>query len=101
MSGVLAITPSTMPAATPSADRTIADRFRLASGLQPVAPPAAVWVYDPSAPFATRSGLLAAPNVDLIMQSREQFFGNYGLAFNCPLMHLYSRTARSLVDLLA
>ena len=88
------------PGPAPSADRAVLGRFRAASGLVRVEQVETTLVYDPSAPFAASNGLVAAPNVDLSQEAKGPFSG-YGLAFNSPIMHLYTQTEKSIVNLLA
>jgi hypothetical protein len=110
LSGMPAVVPRVEPAArggdsapAPSrrGDNPVAARFRPSAGLVRVEEVASRWTYDPSSPFAARNGLVAAPNADVTEQNTAGPFTGYGLAFNSPIMHLYTRTASSLVNILA
>jgi hypothetical protein len=83
-----------------SANREILDRFQPASGLQRVEQTSSTWRYDFGSIFTTHYGLVVAPNVDLA-GGASGAFTSYGLAFNSPIMHLYTQTTKALVDILA
>jgi flagellar basal body rod protein FlgC len=56
--------------------------------------------FNPLAASGDRNGMVMAPNADLLQEQAAPFAG-YNLAFNAPIMHMYSRTTKSIVNLLA
>lgn len=97
MSSVASIALSAMtvaprrPDAVAPAGRAVADRFRVGAGRPLV---------EQAAAGALADGMLMKPNASLTQDAPQPFSG-YGLAFNSPIMHVYSRTTNSLVNILA
>ncbi|MDA9431260.1 flagellar basal body rod protein FlgC [Bradyrhizobium sp. CCBAU 51627] len=54
---------------------------------------------DPSAPFANRDGLVAAPNVDLADQFVQLAAAKYNFIANAKVIQAYSETEKSLLDI--
>jgi flagellar basal-body rod protein FlgC len=63
--------------------------------------PSFVTQYDPSAPFASHDGLVAAPNVDLASQFVQLLTAKYAFAANAKVIQTYSDTTKSLLDITA
>ncbi|WP_354108469.1 flagellar basal body rod C-terminal domain-containing protein [Bradyrhizobium sp. S3.12.5] len=54
---------------------------------------------DPSAPFADRDGLVAAPNVDLANELVQMAAAKYSFIANAKVIQAYSETTESLLDI--
>jgi flagellar basal-body rod protein FlgC len=58
-------------------------------------------VYDPLAPFADGSGMVAAPNVDLGNELVQQLLARYTFAANAKVIGTDARMSQSLLDMTA
>ncbi|HLL27437.1 MAG TPA: flagellar basal body rod C-terminal domain-containing protein [Xanthobacteraceae bacterium] len=58
-------------------------------------------LYDPTAPFADASGLVAAPNVDLNNQLVEQMLASFAYAANAKVATAAARTTNYLLNITA
>ncbi len=63
--------------------------------------PSYVPVYDPTAPYADNSGMVAAPNVDLGSQLLEQMLARYTFAANAKVAGADARMMGFLLDITA
>jgi flagellar basal-body rod protein FlgC len=63
--------------------------------------PSYVPIYDPTAPYADNSGMVSAPNVDLVSQLIEQMLARYTFAANAKVAGADARTMGSLLDIAA
>jgi flagellar basal-body rod protein FlgC len=63
--------------------------------------PSYVPIYDPTAPFADNSGMVAAPNVDLVGALIEQMLASFTYAANAKVASVDSRMMGSLLDIAA
>jgi flagellar basal-body rod protein FlgC len=63
------------------------------------ASPGYVTEYDPTAPFADKNGLVAAPNVDLANQAVQQITARIDFAANAKVIQVYSQMMKSLLDI--
>jgi flagellar basal-body rod protein FlgC len=63
--------------------------------------PSYVPSYDPSAPHANSSGLVAAPNVDLANQAAQQMVAQYAFAANANVVRIASQMQQTLLDITA
>jgi flagellar basal-body rod protein FlgC len=63
------------------------------------ASPGYVTQYDPSAPFADKNGLVAAPNVDLANEAVQQITGRIDFEANAKVIQVYSEMMKSLLDI--
>lgn len=54
---------------------------------------------DPSAPYANRDGLVAAPNVDLANEFVQLATAKYSFIANAKVIQAYSETTESLLDI--
>jgi flagellar basal-body rod protein FlgC len=61
--------------------------------------PGYVTQYDPSAPFADKNGLVAAPNVDLANEAVQQITARVEFAANARVIQVYSEMMKSLLDI--
>jgi flagellar basal-body rod protein FlgC len=55
--------------------------------------------YDPSAPYADRNGMVAAPNVDLANEIVQQITARYAFASNAKVMQAGSEMMKALLDI--
>jgi flagellar basal-body rod protein FlgC len=63
------------------------------------ASPGYVTEYDPTAPFADKNGLVAAPNVDLANEAVQQITARIDFAANAKVIQVYSQMMKSLLDI--
>jgi flagellar basal-body rod protein FlgC len=63
------------------------------------ASPGYVTQYDPTAPFADKNGLVAAPNVDLANEAVQQITARIDFAANAKVIQVYSEMMKSLLDI--
>ena len=63
------------------------------------ASPGYVTQYDPTAPFADKNGLVAAPNVDLANEAVQQITARVDFAANAKVIEVYSEMMKSLLDI--
>jgi flagellar basal-body rod protein FlgC len=63
--------------------------------------PSYVPVYDPMAPFADSSGMVAAPNVDLGNELIQQLLARYTFAANTKVVSTDARMMDSLLNIIA
>jgi flagellar basal-body rod protein FlgC len=56
---------------------------------------------DPSAPFASQDGLVAAPNVDLASEFVQLATAKYSFIANSKVIQAYSEMSASLLDIKA
>jgi flagellar basal-body rod protein FlgC len=63
------------------------------------ASPGYVTQYDPTAPFADKNGLVAAPNVDLANEAVQQITARVDFAANAKVIQVYSEMMKSLLDI--
>jgi flagellar basal-body rod protein FlgC len=63
--------------------------------------PSYVPIYDPTAPYADNSGMVAAPNVDLGSQLIEMMLARYTFAANVKAANADSRMMGLLLDMTA
>jgi flagellar basal-body rod protein FlgC len=63
--------------------------------------PSYVPIYDPTAFYADNSGMVAAPNVDLVSSLIEQILAHYTYAANAKIASADSRMMGSLFDIAA
>jgi len=61
--------------------------------------PSIVQTYDPSAPFADSSGMVASPNVDFANEAVQQIIARYTFAMNAMVERTYDRMMKSLLDI--
>jgi flagellar basal-body rod protein FlgC len=61
--------------------------------------PSYVPSYDPSAPYADKSGMVAAPNVDLANEVVQQITARYAFALNAKVMQAGSDMMKALLDI--
>jgi flagellar basal-body rod protein FlgC len=61
--------------------------------------PSYVPVYDPTAPFADSSGMVAAPNVDLESELIQQLLARYTFAANAKVVSTDAQMMNSLLDI--
>jgi len=61
--------------------------------------PSYVPIYDPMAPYADNSGLVAAPNVDLVSALVEQMLARYAFAANAKVASIDSQMTGSFLDI--
>jgi flagellar basal-body rod protein FlgC len=61
--------------------------------------PSYVPIYDPTAFYANNSGMVAAPNVDLVSQLIEQMLASFTYAANARVANVDSRMIGSLLDI--
>jgi flagellar basal-body rod protein FlgC len=57
--------------------------------------------YDPSAPYADKNGMVAAPNVDLANEVVQQITALYTFAANAEVMQAESQMMKALLDIKA
>lgn len=60
--------------------------------------PATVTAYDPTAPYADPSGLVAAPNVNFANEAAQLVAARYDFAMNVQVMRVASQMFTSLLD---
>ena len=65
------------------------------------AAPSTITVSDPNAPFANKTGLVAAPNVDLSQEMVGQLIASYSFAANAATLKASDRMTKSLLDVTA
>jgi len=58
-------------------------------------------MYDPSAPYADKNGMVAAPNVDLANELLQQFIARTLFAANAKVMQVDSQMAGTLLNITA
>jgi len=63
--------------------------------------PSSVPSYDPSAPYANSSGLVAAPNVELATEAVQQMVARYAFAANADVVRIASQMLQTLIDIKA
>jgi len=63
--------------------------------------PSYVPSYDPSAPYANSSGLVASPNVDLTSEAVQQMVAQYAFAANANVVRTASQMLQTLLDIKA
>jgi flagellar basal-body rod protein FlgC len=63
--------------------------------------PSYVPIYDPSAPYANSSGLVATPNVELANEAVQQMVARYTFAANANVVRTASQMLKSLLDIKA
>ena len=63
------------------------------------ASPGYVTQYDPTAPFADKNGLVAAPNVDLANEAVQQITARVEFEANAKVIQVYSEMMKSLLDI--
>lgn len=76
----------------------------MVGGVQPVVrevSPPDTPVYDPRAPYADASGMVAMPNVDLAGESLQQRFAAFDHAVHALILRLYGDMTKSLLDIKA
>jgi flagellar basal-body rod protein FlgC len=61
--------------------------------------PSYVTQYDPSAPFADKNGLVAAPNVDLANEAVQQITARIEFAANAKVIQVESEMMKTLLDI--
>jgi flagellar basal-body rod protein FlgC len=54
--------------------------------------------YDPTASFADRNGMVAAPNVDLVNEAVQQILAKYTFAASAAIMRAASDMSKTLLD---
>jgi flagellar basal-body rod protein FlgC len=57
--------------------------------------------YDPSAPYADKNGMVAAPKVDLTNEVVQQITALYEFAANARVMQTASQMMKTLLDIKA
>jgi flagellar basal-body rod protein FlgC len=62
--------------------------------------PSYVPMYDPNAPYADESGLVAAPNVDLANEVVQQMIARYTFAANAAVMRVGSQMTTTLLNIM-
>ena len=63
--------------------------------------PSYVPMYDPSAPYADKNGMVAAPNVDLTNEVVQQMTALYTFAANARVLQTASQMMKTLLDIKA
>jgi flagellar basal-body rod protein FlgC len=63
--------------------------------------PSYVPMYDPNAPYADESGLVAAPNIDLANEIMQQMIARYTFAANATVMQVGSQMTSTLLNITA
>ena len=63
--------------------------------------PSYVPAYDPSAPYADKNGMVAAPNVDLTNEVVQQITAAYEFAANARVLQTASQMMKTLLDIKA
>jgi flagellar basal-body rod protein FlgC len=63
--------------------------------------PPAVFVYDPTSPFADSGGMVAGPNVDLGDEIVQQMIARYSFAANAQVVRSDSQMTASLLNITA
>ena len=63
--------------------------------------PSYVPAYDPSAPYADKNGMVAAPNVDLTNEVVQQVTAAYEFAANARVLQTASQMMKTLLDIKA
>lgn len=63
--------------------------------------PASVARYDPSSSMADASGMVAAPNVDLVGERIQQITARYDFQANIEVIHAADEMQKASIDLLA
>ena len=61
--------------------------------------PATTASYDPSAPFANKDGLVAAPNVDLAQEMIGQLVAKYSFAANARVLKASDEMSQTVIDM--
>src|SRR5262245_14215940 len=61
--------------------------------------PGYVAAYDPSAPYADKDGMVAAPDVDLADEMIQQLIATYSYAANARVVTSYNQMVKSLLDI--
>ena len=68
--------------------------------MKPVSP-ATVPAYDPTAPFANASGLVAMPNVDLGNEAVQQIMASVSYAANAAVLKTDAQMTSTLLNVMA
>ncbi|MGY3449888.1 flagellar basal body rod protein FlgC [Bradyrhizobium sp. USDA 4353] len=55
--------------------------------------------YQPTAPFANKDGLVAAPNVDLAQEMISQLVAKYSFAANARVLKASDEMSRTVIDM--
>jgi flagellar basal-body rod protein FlgC len=63
--------------------------------------PSYVPMYDPSAPYADKNGMVAAPNIDLANEAVQQIIASYTFAANATVMKIDSQMMGMLLNIAA
>ncbi len=63
--------------------------------------PSYVPMYDPTAPYADKSGMVAAPNVDIANEVMQQIIASYMFAANAMVMQVGSQMTGALLNITA
>lgn len=63
--------------------------------------PSYVPMYDPSASYADKNGMVAAPNIDLANEAVQQIMASYAFAANVIVMKIDSQMTGMLLNLAA
>jgi flagellar basal-body rod protein FlgC len=63
--------------------------------------PSDVPQFDPGAPFADQSGLVAAPNVDLANEAVQQIIARYEFTANAEVIQVNAQMMQSLLNITA
>jgi flagellar basal-body rod protein FlgC len=62
------------------------------------AAPSYVAISDPQAPFANQVGLVAAPNVDISLETINQMMASYSFAANAGVLKAQDQMTKTLLD---
>ena len=62
------------------------------------AAPSYVAISDPQAPFANQVGLVAAPNVDISLETINQMMASYSFAANAGVLKAEDQMTKTLLD---
>jgi len=89
----------TSPAPEPYAPQRV-DQVELSGGTaaRVTASPSYTPSYDPTAPYADASGMVATPNVDLANEFIQQLTAKYEFAANAAVMRTASDMTKTLLD---
>ena len=63
--------------------------------------PSYVPSYDPSAPYANSSGLVATPNVELANEAVQQMVARYAFVANANVVRTAAQMLKTLLDIKA
>lgn len=61
--------------------------------------PATVASFDPTAPYADASGMVATPNVNFAGEAVQQIIARYTFAMNVAVVRTYEQMMKSLLDI--